>query len=62
MTDHQVPPGWLPLSPCTPTCLPAPAVRPGLTQALRLVAVAAVLLTTLCTVPVTRRGPWLSAC
>jgi 1-acyl-sn-glycerol-3-phosphate acyltransferase len=60
--DHQVPPGWLPLSPCTPTCLPAPAVRPGLTQALRLVAVAAVLLTTLCTVPVTRRGPWLSAC
>jgi 1-acyl-sn-glycerol-3-phosphate acyltransferase len=60
--DHQVPSSWLPLSPCTPTCLPPPAVSAGLTRALRLVAIAAVLLTALVTVPVVRRGPWLSAC
>jgi len=59
---HRVPTGWAPLSPCTPTCLPASATRPGLTQALRLVAVAVVLLMALLILPVVRRGPWLSAC
>lgn len=53
-----VPPGWLPTSPCTPGCLPEPSAR---TPALRLVAVGAVLLTALVTVPFA--GPrWLSAC
>jgi len=56
-----VPPGWLPLSPCTPACLPAPAARAGVVQALRLAAVGAVLLTALVTVPLA--GPrWLAAC
>jgi len=60
--DHPVPPGWLPLSPCTSACLPSPAVRAGGTQALRLLAIAAVLLTALVTVPFVGRGPWLRAC
>lgn len=63
--EHPLPPGWLPLSPCTPACLPAPVVRTGVTQALRLVAVGAVLLTALVTVPFLGRERgrvWLRAC
>ena len=55
-----VPPGWMPASPCTQACLPAPA-RPSWTQALRLAAVAAVLLTALATVPFAGNR-WLATC
>ena len=50
------------MSPCVPTCLPAPAVPAGLKQALRFAAAGVVLLAALLTLPVVRRRAWLSAC
>ena len=42
--DHPVPGGWLPTSPCTPTCLAAPAAtRSQLHAAIRLAAMVSVL-------------------
>jgi 1-acyl-sn-glycerol-3-phosphate acyltransferase len=64
---HPGPTGWLPASPCGPACMtgaPGAAV-PGVVVAARMVALAAVLLTTFAVaplVPPAARLRWLSSC
>jgi 1-acyl-sn-glycerol-3-phosphate acyltransferase len=63
--DHPVPAGWLPASPCTPSCLAVPATtRSHLQVVLRLAVVASVLAVTgagAALLPRSRCRRWLRA-